>query len=179
MSIRSFLLRCIQLNDKELKQLNIDEIEKRAIEIMDQFVQVLTKDNQYELLDKNEILIIEKNESESLITTAKGTYKSLFSSDVIMRLIKELNLHISDKGVYVNVARVRKIHSSLRLLLFNDVASVSEAREQSLPIAYVSGSYLKHYKNYLGIENDLAYKLEKCKTKEAKWKFIKNISEEF
>jgi len=123
------------------------------------YIRVRNSEGGFELQNIYEVLSIDYRVDYSIVRTRMGVYEfPITKKGLIETIINQFDFIESDRDLFVNINLVKKYHSSLNLIFFDEVDSVKEAKEKDLPSVFLHSRYVKHFKNYFGIENDLAFK---------------------
>lgn len=116
------------------------------------------------------------NDDFSVLHTKDGKFLCPITLQGIEEWESEFGFTKSDRYIYVNLNLVKKFHSRLNIILFDDIDSVKKARSLKLPEAYLHHSYMKKFSEFMGKENDLAYKTQEKKSSSII--FVKNFADE-
>ncbi|MFF2093514.1 hypothetical protein [Paenibacillus sp. NPDC058174] len=130
----------------------------------------------YELISINEILYFVFN-NDSFTRVGSDKYELLLPITEIglKEIIEEYEFTASDRYVFVNTNKMKKLHSSLNSIIFADVTSLQEAKQLNVPTVFMHSKYAPKIRAILGVENDLAYKLTK---KNSKYILKRNVFDE-
>jgi len=140
------------------------------------FIRVRNSKGGFELQNIRDILSIDYRPDFSIVRTRDGEYELPISKKgLIETIIDQFDFIQSDRDLFVNIKLVKKYHSTLNYVFFDNIDSVKEVKEKNLPYIFLHPRYVKHFRSYFGIENDLAYKKIHRKNKIS---YIRNVIDE-